>query len=921
MPKLKFVHVNKFGSGAFPVHSTLKFKYMRKTPFALSAEDTIAEFASSRVQGLSKKEVEARSEKYGLNEIPSQGPKPRYRILAGQLMDPIIYILTVAAILAFVFSDALEGMAIIVVILISVGIGFFMELQAIRSLEALRKLGQARIYVLRSGKKARVGVSELVPGDIVLLGTGDIVPADARLIEVENLSLKESALTGESIAVNKNTKTLPDKTPITDQTNMVFRGTMVLTGSGMAIVTATGAYTQLGIIQQMGMDTKKMDTPLEKKLNQLSKWLIVLTLCFALLIVVTGYFRGKDLLLMIETGVALAVAAIPEGLPVVATIALAQGMLRLSKKQVIIKKLEAVQTLGATDIICTDKTGTLTEDRMKVHTVLFEDKSMVVGEPWRFGHSDFLTDHPVFETMMKASILCNNATPSLDDGQTDSIELALMDFAVHMGYDPVTIKKEHPEKMELPFDAVRKFMATVNQGKENFQVFVKGAFESLVDSCDTIIEDGKRKPFNNVTDWDKKVNTLALQGLRTLAFAYKETESILKKENLFANLTFLGIMGFIDPARQDVRPTIGIYKKAGIRVLMITGDHPGTSQKIAQEVGLLESNVPRNKIVLGKDLENLENDDRENPSGLLEATVFARVTPKQKLDLITLYQKNGHIVGMIGDGINDVPALKKADIGIAMGIRGTEAAREVADVILKNDKFTAVELAIHQGRVVFQNIRQFVVYLLSCNLAEIISVGLAALLNLPSPLLPLQILFLNLVTDVFPALALGLGKGEADSMEQPPKNPKEPIMHRKDWYMTTIYGLCISLSVLGIVIYANFVLKLSPEIINNMAFYTLILAQLLNVFNMPKQKRSFFINEVTKNPWIWAALALSLTITIVVYNIPPTAKALSLEHFPLGLLGVTILFGLGSLVLAQLIKWLPGSLGMARSGEKNHTLV
>lgn len=696
---------------------------------------------------------------------------------------------------------------------------------------------------------------------------------------------------------------------------MVFRGTMVLTGSGRAIVTATGAYTQLGIIQQMGMDTEKMDTPLEKKLNQLSKWLIVLTLCFALLIVVTGYFRGKDLLLMIETGVALAVAAIPEGLPIVATIALAQGMLRLSRKEVIIKKLEAVQTLGATDIICTDKTGTLTEDRMKVHTVLFEDKSVTVGHTGKSECNDSLAERPIFETMMRASILCNNATPSLDDGQADSIELALMDFAIHRGYDPVSIRKEYPEQLELPFDATRKLMATVNQGKESFQVFVKGAFESLVDSCDTVIEDGKRKSFNSVADWDKKVNTLALQGLRTLAFAYKETKGMPKKETLFQNLTFLGVMGFIDPARKDVKATLKIYKKAGIRVLMITGDHPGTAQKIAQEVGLLESSVPQNKIVLGKDLENLENAGQEDVPRLLEAVVFARVTPKQKLDLIRLYQKNGHVVGMIGDGINDVPALKKADIAIAMGIRGTEAAREVADVILKNDKFTAIELAIHQGRVVFQNIRQFVVYLLSCNLAEIVSVGLAALLNLPSPLLPLQILFLNLVTDVFPALALGLGKGEADSMEQPPKNPKEPIMHRKDWYMTAMYGLCISLSVLGIVIYANFVLKLSPEIINNMAFYTLILAQLLNVFNMPKQKQAFLINEVTKNPWIWAALAVSLIITMVVYSIPLAAKALSLEHFPLGLLGVTILFALGSLLLAQVIKRLSGSFEMPHSGN------
>lgn len=875
---------------------------MIKNPFSLSAQEVASRLNSNLDSGLGKDDVQKRLEKYGPNQIPEQEPKSRWHILTDQVLDPIIYILAIAALLAFVFSDVLEGIAILIVILISVSIGFFMELQAIRSLEALRKMGQAMVFVVRSGKSVKIRASEVVPGDIVLLQTGDVIPADARLIWVQNLSIKESALTGESIPVTKETVILATETPFTDQINMVFRGTVAVAGSGKALVTATGKYTKLGHIQQMGVEAEKERTPLEKKLNQLSKWLIWLTLFFAVLIVITGYIHGKDLLLMIETGVALAVAAIPEGLPIVATIALAQGMLRLSKKQVIIKKLEAVQTLGATNIICTDKTGTLTEDQMKAHTLIFGGESIKNVYHAEKGLMELAKKNPVFDKIMMGAILCNNVDPTVAVEQDDSIELALLGLARYLEYDPVLIRKENPEKLELSFDPELKLMASAHQHIEHFHIYVKGAFESLVDHCDSIMNKDGSEPFDEKDKWNNNLNALASQGLRTLAFAYKEVKSMPKKDSVLQHLTFLGIIGFVDPARDDVKPTIEIYKKAGIKVVMVTGDHAGTAKKIAQEIGLLDIGALSNKILYGKDIPKRDEVKSNNSAALLNASIFARVTPEQKLDLVTFYQNNNNIVGMIGDGINDVPAIKKADIGIAMGIRGTEAAREVADVILKNDKFTAIELAIRQGRVVFQNIRQFVVYLLSCNLAEILSVGLAALLNLPAPLLPLQILFLNLVTDIFPALALGLGKGEEDSMEQPPRNPKEPIMKRQNWYETLVYGLCISISVLGIVVYANFVLELHSVTINNMAFYTLVLAQLFNVFNIPKSKESFFINEVTKNPWIWSAIFISLMITLGAYLISPVAQALSLETYSFELLGTTILFAMGSLVLAQSVK-------------------
>ena len=875
---------------------------MIENAYTLSVEDIAKRIPIDLEKGLDQKTVEKHQSLFGPNEIPQDKPKSQLKIFIDQLLNPIIYILATATLLAFIFSEWLEGVTILVVILISVVIGFAMELQAIRSLEVLRKMGQNMTNVLRSGKMHKIMASEIVPGDILIIQAGDVITADARLIAQENLTIKESALTGESVPILKNTGKLASETTIANQSNMIFKGTTAIMGSGKAIVTSIGANTQLGMIQQMGIEAKKEITPLEKKLNQFSKWLIRLTLLFAFLIIVAGYFRGKDLILMIETGVALAVAAIPEGLPIVATIALAQGMMRLSKRKVIIKKLQAIETLGATNIICTDKTGTLTEDKMKVHAVFFEDTEIENIEQLSKKDLEIIKDKKVFNEILMTSILCNNISAFAGNMLGDSIEVALLDFSKKLGYEVDIIRNSKPKKLEIPFDPVHKLMATVHQTELGFQVYVKGAFETLANKCDRILTMGEKRSFTNKDVWYKKVDDLASKGLRTLAFAYKTTSNITKNEKLTKELVFLGIIGFIDPARGDVKSTIDIYKKAGIKVIMVTGDHLKTAEKIAEEVGMLNGKPSTSFAFKGEQFEDILQDDKKMKVELMPAKVFARVTPKQKLDLITFYQKNGNIVGMIGDGINDVPALKKADIGIAMGIRGTEAAREVADVILKNDKFTAIELAIRQGRVVFQNIRQFIIYLLSCNLAEIISVGMAALLNLPSPLLPLQILFLNLVTDVFPALALGLGKGEEDIMKQPPRDPKEPIMTKKSWYATIFYGLSISISVLGLVVYAYYILNLNWDVINNMAFYTLVLAQLFNVFNMPHHRESFVINEVTKNIWIWLAIALSLFITWSAYMISPVAEALSLLTLTYEQFFLSLAFATGSFLLVQMAK-------------------
>jgi Ca2+-transporting ATPase len=874
---------------------------MAQEPFTLEIKDVVEQLDGNVENGLSKEEVKQLLLRYGKNELPKKKPKKKWRIFINQFLDPIIYILIVAALLAFTFTEWLEGIAILIVIIISVFIGFFMELQAVRSLESLRKMGQAVTRVLREGKIIHIKAYLLVPGDIVLLEAGDIVSADARLLTQENLTINEASLTGESIPVEKTLLPLPDNIPLGEQTNMVFKGTVVTKGTASAIVVATGKHTELGKIQQISHSAKQTLTPFEKKLNQLGRWLIWLTILLAVLVIIAGYIRGKDIFLMIQTGIALAIAAIPEGLPIIATIALARGMLRLSKKKVIIKKLEAVQTLGATNIICTDKTGTLTENKMSVHSLVF-DTLEVKNIPNSSNLLASIRGRIEFEELIMTSVLCNDLILKAKKRYGDAIDLALIEFAEYMGYNPLIIQKNNPEKLELAFDTDVKMMATVNQNEEGFSIYAKGACESIIKYCDTILRDGQIKPFDNKKYWNDLVGVLALKGLRVLAFANKKTEIQPELETLLNDLTFIGIIAFIDPARIDVKSTMAIYKKAGIKVVMMTGDHPGTAKKIAEEVGLLNTNDSFDKIMHGNSIPDIENLSNQELKNLLNVSVFARVNPKQKLDLVKFYQQQNNIVGMIGDGINDVPALKKADIGIAMGIRGTEAAREAADIILMDDKFTTTELAIRQGRAIFQNIRQFVVYLLSSNLAEIISVGLAALFNLPSPLLPLQILFLNLITDIFPSLALGFGKGEKDIMNKTPRKANEPIMNRAAWHATIIYGLSITAAVLGITAYSYFVLELPHDLINNLAFFTLIFAQLLNVFNLPSAYVSFFKNEVTTNPWVWSAILLCILIIIVAYISAPIAKALSIGNISCEQFMLIISFGFGALIIAQLIK-------------------
>lgn len=846
--------------------------------YAIDLDEIIASYNTHFSNGLNKEEADRRLKIYGPNVLEQKKAKSVWQILIEQFVSPIIWLLIVAGIIAFIFGQIPEGVAIFIVIVVNALIGFFMEWQALRSMDELRKMGRAKTNVIRGGRREQIDSAELVPGDLIYLEAGDLVTADARLTVQHNLAIKEAALTGESAQVSKHTEILPENTVLADRENCVFKGTVVTRGNGRAVVVATGNETELGMISALAQKAKKEATPLDKRLKALCKKLIWLTLILTFLILVIGVMSGRDWMIMIKTAIALAVAAIPEGLPVIATITLARGMIKLARKEAIVKTLEAVQTLGETNVIFTDKTGTLTENEMYLETAVFESGMVQVADYERQPEKESRVNRANMELLLTIGVLCNDSSYHEKDGKSsgDPIEIALLRSAYLITEDPENMQNGYPRIAEVPFDADIKMMGTLNRSEGKYLICVKGATEAVLRKCaNALDEDGEEIGIEFPEQWLETVDDLAAEGYRVLSFAYGISEEEPDHEEFIQNLVFLGLGCFIDPARENVKEAMHACQDAGIKVVMVTGDHPETAGNIAEKVGLVENGRKAIKVN-GEELWKVEKFDKEQKERLLSANIFARTNPSQKLDLVELYQKNNYIVGMTGDGVNDAPALKKADIGIAMGLRGTEAAKEVADIVLKDDSFSSIVLAIRQGRIIFRNIRIFVVYLLSCNLSEILVVGTASFLAIPLPLLPLQILFLNMVTDVFPALALGMSKGEEHIMKVPPRRPDEPIISKALWIATVSYGISMTIAVLGVEFIGLYLLHLPDATINNMTFYALILVQLWNVFNLPESRVSFFRNEVTKNKYVWMALLLSITIVAIAWVIVPAREALAL---------------------------------------------
>jgi Ca2+-transporting ATPase len=850
--------------------------------------------------GLTEKEAERRLKKYGPNQQEKKKPKAFSKILLEQFTSPIVWLLLGAGALAFSFGQIPEGIAIAVVIIVNAMIGFFMEWQAVRSMQQLLQMGHARSKVIRGGTKREMDSTRLVPGDLLYLEAGDLVTADARLIEQHNLAVKEAALTGESAPVSKHVKTLQEETVLGDRANSVFKGTVVTRGNATAVVTTTGGRTELGRITGLAQEAEAEVTPLDKKLNRLSRRLLWLTLAIIAVIFLSAVGSGRDWLIMIETSIALAVAAIPEGLPVIATITLARGMVKLSKKNAIVKSLKAVQTLGETNVIFTDKTGTLTENEMYMDRIILESGTIMLSE------KEHSVSNKTLDVLWRTAVLCNDSAYTANDQEAttgDPIETAILKGALASGVESHMVREQYSRIREIPFESELQMMGTLDKDEheERYLIHVKGAPEAVIPRCTRIRSaDNMEVDLVQRDRWQEEMDKLASNGFRVLCFAYREAGELPKDEDFMHDLVFLGLGCFIDPARPEVKAAITSCMEAGIRVIMLTGDHPETAGYIAETVGLVEDK-DKAKKVHGRDLQVLLNRDGKL-TALLDAHIFARINPAQKLELVDLYQKNNYIVAMTGDGVNDAPALKKADIGVAMGLRGTEAAKEVSDIILKDDQFSSIVLAVRQGRTIFRNIRFFVVYLLSCNLSEIMVVGIASFLGLPMPLLTLQILFLNMVTDVFPALALGMSEADDEIMKRPPRDPGEPIISRKLWISMLSYGAAMTTGVLGVEFYGLYYLGLSDMTINNMTFYTLILVQLWNVFNLPERRESFYRNEVTTNGYVWVAILLSILIVVVSWSIEPVRSALSLIWLTGEQWALVLAFSVVPVLLIQLFK-------------------
>ena len=886
----------------------MNIKYPLESVHTLSVEEVMTAFETNAQNGIGAAEAETRTAKFGANIYAAQKQKPLWLMLLLQFKSPIVYLLLFAVAVTLYFQNYIEAIAIGVVIFVNALIGFFMELQARSSMNALKEMDVILSNVIRDGKTLQIPSEKITVGDLVVLEAGDVIPGDARLVEANQLQCDESSLTGESLPTEKNLEKLPKETALGDQLNMVFKGTSVMNGNGKAVITGIAENTQLGTITSLVDSHKETKTPLEKKIAALSIKLIWITLIMTSIFAVTGIIQGKHWALILETSIALAVAAFPEGLPIVSTVALAYGMLLMAKRNAIVKKLSAVETLGSTNVILTDKTGTLTENKIYVDTFSFPEENIKVtieNNALKYDKAAVEKSKNNFEKLILIGALCNNAAAKNEEDKKkilgDPIEIALIHLADASGTTADKLKEANERIGEMPFNSDTKIMGTAHKNNEGNFVAAKGSVEHLLEKCTRIIFDETENDLSE--DERKKIiaesEKMAAEGLRVLAFAYKEEKEI-NKEDFLNGLVYTGMIGFLDPPRMDIKDAIVSCRNAGIKIVMITGDHPMTALNIAKKVGLVDEK--EQGVITGSDLPNMDSLTDEWEKKILETAVFARTTPKQKLEMVAVFQKAGNIVAMTGDGVNDAPALKKADIGIAMGLRGTQVAKETASIVLKDDSFTSIAQAVAHGREIFQNIQKFVVYLVSCNLSEIFIVTTLGFIAPAATLLPLQILFLNMVTDVFPALALGLGKGDKTVMDRPPRDPKNLIVSNKDWVAIGLYALCITLACMAAVIYCKTFLLVDDKTANNIAFVTLAFAQLFHVFNMASAQSKLWVNEITKNKFIWLAIIICAALLLMVFVVPQMRRVLGLNMLSANVWMISIIASLIPLFLVQLYK-------------------
>ncbi|MFZ3587982.1 calcium-translocating P-type ATPase, SERCA-type [Bacillus sp. DJP31] len=850
--------------------------------YELRTEDVEKRVNTNYDAGLSVKDVQDRLQKFGYNELQEAEKPNMFLLFLEQFKDFMVLVLLAATLVSGLLGEYIDAIAIIAIVIINACLGFFQERKAEKSLDALKELSAPQVLVKRDSIWAKIPSKELVVGDVVKFSSGDRISADIRLIQSNSLEIEESALTGESLPVQKVTGPVSGQhIGLGDQENMAFMGTMVTRGSGVGVVVATGMKTAMGQIADLLQNAETMITPLQLKLEQLGKILITVALFLTAIVVLLGVMQGHDVYSMFLAGVSLAVAAIPEGLPAIVTVALSLGVQRMIKNNAIVRKLPAVETLGCASVICSDKTGTLTQNKMTV-THLWSG-----GQTWNVTGTGYEPDGRFYENdieifpkevkslqqLLTFGLLCNNAEIKQKkknivlDG--DPTEGAMVVSAMKAGLIRKLLAEQFTIEKEFPFDSTRKMMSVVVRDASGKRfVVTKGAPDVLITNSESILWDHRQQFLSDrlKTEVEAAIEGLGQQALRTIAVAFKAlgpSQTIYNEIEAEKNLIFIGLQGMIDPPRPEVKLAVKECKDAGIRTVMITGDHIVTAKAIAKQLGILPEN---GKVVQGSDLANMS--DEELVDIVEDVYVYARVSPEHKLKIVKALQKNGHIVAMTGDGVNDAPAIKAADIGIAMGITGTDVAKEASSLVLLDDNFATIKTAIKEGRNIYENIRKFIRYLLASNVGEILVMLFAMLLALPLPLVPIQILWVNLVTDGLPAMALGLDQAENDVMKRAPRNPREGIFSRGLAWKIISRGFLI-----GGVTLAAFMITYSNDPENLMyaqtiAFATLVMAQLIHVFDC-RSDRSVFHRNPFENKYLVGAVISSILLMLVVIYYPP----------------------------------------------------
>jgi Ca2+-transporting ATPase len=820
-------------------------------------------------KGLNSEEAKCRLERNGKNALDGGKKKNIFSIFISQLNDPMIYILFVAIIISISLKEISDAIIIIAVVLLNGIIGTVQESKAEKALEALKKMSSPTCVVKRDGHLIEIKAEELVVGDVVEIEAGRTIPADLRIIESNNLKIEEASLTGESVPVIKDANVVFDKEiPLGDRINMAYMSTNVVNGRGAGVVTAVGMNTQVGRIASLIKNEKDEMTPLQKRLADLGKLLGILAVALCVALFVIALVQGRDVKAMLISAISLAVAAIPEGLPAVVTIVLALGVQRMVKVNTIVRKLPSVETLGAVSVVCSDKTGTLTQNKMTVEKMYC---SNVLSN---------VENAKGFELLVEGFVLCNDAVADENGVIGDPTEIALIELGNKFNLLKSCLNKEHPRVNELPFDSDRKMMSTQHDYGKVKKSYTKGAVDNIIKRCTKIYDNGKIREITkaDLEMVEQATREMSLEALRVLALGYKETGAF--DEN---NLIFVGMVGMIDPPRPEAKTAVNTFKEAGITTIMITGDHKDTAFAIAKDLGIAES---IEQCINGEQLDKLTQEELNEK--VLNLRVFARVSPEHKVMIVKAFKANDQIVSMTGDGVNDAPSLKAADIGIAMGITGTDVAKGAADMVLSDDNFASIEKAIEEGRTIYANIKKSVLFLLSSNFAEVIAMFLAILAGFPVPLIAIHILWVNLLTDSVPALALGSDPKENDVMKDKPRNPKDSLFAHGGMKFTLFYGVLIALLTLTafISIPCAELGKLGTDInydsvkdmLNNnsdvlmraqtFAFTTLAVSELFHAVGMRNLKKSFIRKDIFNNKLMVIAVVLGVALQVLVTEVP-----------------------------------------------------